>query len=63
MSVEKKIKATAGWGVLIGVLVAFVIIIAAFVLSIISMATADEAGLPISPLAGWGLASASPRSA
>ncbi|WP_288734721.1 SPFH domain-containing protein [uncultured Enorma sp.] len=55
MSVEKKIKAASGWGVLIGVLVAFVIIIAAFVLSIISIATADEAGLPISPLAGWGL--------
>ena len=55
MSVEKKIKAASGWGLLAVFLVAFAVIIAVFVLSIIGLASTDEAGLPVNPLHGWGL--------
>ena len=55
MSVEKQIKAKSGWGMLAVVCAAFVIIIAAFIWSIMGLAAADEAGSPINPLHGWGL--------
>lgn len=55
MSVEKKIKAASGWSMLVACIAAFIVIIAAFVLSIISLVNTDEAGLPMNPLAGWGL--------
>ena len=55
MSVEKKVKAASGWGMLVAVIVAFAVIVAAFVLSIVGIASADEAGTPASPLFGWGL--------
>ena len=55
MSVEKRIKAASGWGALIAVIIGFAIIVALFVLSIVGLAIADEAGQPASPLFGWGL--------
>lgn len=55
MSMEKKLKAASGWGVLGAVLIAFVIIIAAFILSVIGLADADEAGIAANPVYGWGL--------
>ena len=55
MSVEKKIKAASGWGMLAVVCIGFVAIIALFIWSIIGLAAADEAGVPASPLCGWGL--------
>ena len=45
MSVEKKIKAASGWGMLGVILIAFIAIVAVFVLSIIGLVSADEAGL------------------
>ena len=55
MSAEKKIKAASGWGMLAVVTVGFIVIVAAFVLSVIGLAAADEAGVAASPLCGWGL--------
>ena len=62
MSVEKKIKAASGWGMLGVILIAFIAIVAVFVLSIIGLVNADEAGfVAISRAGAWG--SASPPSA
>ncbi len=63
MSVEKKIKAASGWGMLGVILIAFIAIVAVFVLSIIGLVNADEAGWrqALSRAGAWG--SASPPSA
>ena len=55
MSVEKKIHAASGWPVLGATIIAFIVIIAAFVLSIVGLAVAEDTGVPASPLCGWGL--------
>lgn len=55
MSVEKKIKSASGWGMLIAIIIAFAVIIAAFVLSVIGLDSAEDTGVPASPLYGWGL--------
>ena len=55
MSVEKKIKSASGWGMLIAIIIAFSVIIAAFVLSVIGLDSAEDTGVPASPLYGWGL--------
>ena len=55
MSAEKKLHAASGWAMLAVVLVAFVVIIAAFIWSIIGLASAEDAGVAASPLYGWGL--------
>ncbi|MBM6953834.1 SPFH domain-containing protein [Enorma phocaeensis] len=55
MSVEKKIKAASGWGMLFAVIVAFVVIIAAFILSIVGLDSAEDAGVAASPIFAWGL--------
>lgn len=47
MSVEKQLKAQSGYGMLIGMVVALIAIIALFMYSIIQMASSDAAGLPI----------------
>ncbi len=53
MSAEKKIKAASGWGMLAVCLVGMLVIIALFVLAIIGLVAADEAGEPVNPLYGW----------
>ena len=53
MSAEKKIKAASGWGMLAVCLVGMLVIIALFVLAIIGLVAADEAGEPVNPLHGW----------
>ena len=55
MSVEKQIKAKSGWGMLAVVCVAFAAIIAVFILSVVGLAGAEDAGVPVNPLHGWGL--------
>ena len=53
MSAEKKITAASGWGMLAVCLVGMLVIIALFVLAIIGLVAADEAGEPVNPLHGW----------
>ena len=55
MTAEKQIRARSGWGMLALVVVAFVLIIAALVASVVGLAAAEDAGVPASPLCGWGL--------
>lgn len=49
MSVEKKIKAASGWGVLFGCLAALVVDIALFVGGIMAAINADETGSSPTP--------------
>ena len=62
MSVEKQIKAKSGWGMLAVVCVAFAGHHRRLHLSVVGLAGAEDAGVPVNPLHGWGLGSASPRS-